>query len=240
MSKNAIVTGGGSGIGLAISKELAKNGYNLLINNIVEVEESVIKELEGFGIKVFTFISNVADFDACEKLAEYAKENMETIDVLVNNAGITRDTLVLRMKEEEFDSVIDVNLKGTFNMTRHISPLMAKARCGHIINIASVVGVTGNAGQCNYAASKAGVIGITKSVARELATRNVFVNAVAPGFIETKMTEVLPEKVKEAVVNNIPLKKFGSPDDVAKTVMFLAETTYITGQVINIDGGMVM
>lgn len=240
MSKNAIVTGGGKGIGLAISTELVKNGYNILINGSSKIHENTIKELESYGTKVFTYISSVADFNECKNLSKFAKENLETIDLLVNNAGITKDMLVLRMKEDEFDDVLDVNLKGTFNMIRHISPIMAKARKGSIINISSVVGVTGNAGQCNYAASKAGIIGLTKSVARELSVRNVYCNAIAPGFIETKMTDVLPEKTKEAVLNNIPLNKFGLPQDVAKTVMFLAESEYITGQVINVDGGMVM
>lgn len=240
MGKNAIITGGGKGIGLGISRELVKNGYNILINGSREIAPDTIKELESYGTKVFTYVCNVADFEECKKMADFAKENFDGIDLLVNNAGITRDMLILRMKEEEFDSVIDVNLKGTFNMIRHISPMMAKARKGSIVNISSVVGIGGNAGQSNYAASKAGIIGLTKSVARELSARNVYVNAIAPGFIETKMTDVLPEKIKENVLDNIPLKRFGNVSDVARTVLFLSESTYITGQVLNVDGGMLM
>ncbi|MFV0502571.1 MAG: 3-oxoacyl-[acyl-carrier-protein] reductase [Lachnospirales bacterium] len=238
--KNAIITGGARGIGFAIAKEFAKNNYNILINNIADVEKTVIDELNALGAEVHTFISDVSDFEQCQKLVDFAKEKMGTIDVLVNNAGITDDTLIMRMKEEQFDRVINVNLKGTFNMTRHVSSIMAKQRSGSIINIASIVGVIGNAGQSNYAASKAGVIGLTKSVARELAGRGVFCNAIAPGFIVSDMTDKLSDKQKEGILVNVPLNKLGTVEDVAKTALFLGETKYITGQVIQVDGGMGM
>lgn len=175
-----------------------------------------------------------------QKLITEAKETFGSVDVLINNAGITRDMLLMRMKEEEFDSVINVNLKGTFNTTQQVSSIMLKQKTGTIINMSSVVGLTGNAGQTNYAASKAGVIGLTKSVARELASRGITCNAIAPGFIETDMTDVLSDKVKEATVAQIPLKKLGQVEDIARAAVFLATNKYITGQVINVDGGMVM
>lgn len=175
-----------------------------------------------------------------QKLITEAKETFGSVDVLINNAGITRDMLLMRMKEEEFDSVINVNLKGTFNTTQQVSSIMLKQKSGTIINMSSVVGLTGNAGQANYAASKAGVIGLTKSVARELASRGITCNAIAPGFIETDMTDVLSDKVKEATVAQIPLKKLGQVEDIARAAVFLATNKYITGQVINVDGGMVM
>jgi 3-oxoacyl-[acyl-carrier protein] reductase len=178
--------------------------------------------------------------DDAKKLITEAKETFGSVDVLINNAGITRDMLLMRMKEEEFDSVINVNLKGTFNTTQQVSSIMLKQKSGTIINMSSVVGLTGNAGQANYAASKAGVIGLTKSVARELASRGITCNAIAPGFIETDMTDVLSDKVKEATVAQIPLKKLGQVEDIARAAVFLATNKYITGQVINVDGGMVM
>ena len=186
--------------------------------------------------------ADVTDFIACEQLVKQAIEKFGKIDVLVNNAGITKDNLLARMKEEEFDKVIEVNLKGTFNMTKNVVPFMMKKRYGKIVNISSVVGVSGNAGQCNYAASKAGIIGFTKSLAKELASRNILANCIAPGFITTDMTAVLSEEVKEKIAEQIPLKKMGTAEEVANAVYFLAneENTYITGQVLNVDGGMLM
>ncbi len=192
------------------------------------------------GWKVKTYKWDVRDFEVTKEMVEVIKQDFKSIDFLVNNAGITSDMLMLKMKEEQFDNVIDVNLKGSFNLTRHVSPIMLKQKSGSIINITSVVGLTGNAGQANYAASKAGMIGLTKSVARELGSRGITVNAVAPGFIETDMTDVLSDKIKDGVLSQIPLKALGKAEDVAKAVLFLATNKYITGQVINVDGGMVM
>ena len=184
----------------------------------------------------------MTDYQSCEELVKQAIEQFGTIDVLVNNAGITKDNLLMRMSKEDFNKVLDVNLKGTFNMTKNVIPTMMKKRYGKIVNISSVVGVSGNAGQANYAASKAGIIGFTKSVAKELASRNILANCVAPGFIQTDMTSVLKEEVKEKINEQIPLKKMGTAEEVAKAVYFLAneENTYITGQVLNVDGGMLM
>ena len=186
--------------------------------------------------------ANVGEFDSAENAVKKAIEKFGKIDVLVNNAGITRDNLIMRMKEEEFDQVINTNLKGTFNVTKSVVPYMMKKRSGRIVNISSVVGVSGNAGQCNYAASKAGIIGFTKSLAKELASRNILANAVAPGFIDTDMTECLNDTVKENINNQIPLKRMGTPEEIAKAVYFLgsSDNTYITGQVLNIDGGMLI
>ena len=205
-----------------------------------EVPQELIDEIEAFGVKTHVVLGDVQHMDDAKRLVTEAKEVFGSVDVLINNAGITRDMLLMRMKEEEFDSVINVNLKGTFNTTQQVSSIMLKQRSGAIINLSSVVGLTGNAGQANYAASKAGVIGLTKSVARELASRGITCNAIAPGFIETDMTEVLSDKVKEATIGQIPLKKLGQVEDVARAAVFLATNKYITGQVINVDGGMVM
>ncbi len=238
--KTALVTGGAKGIGRAICLEFAKNGANIAVNYRSTIDENFIKELESFGVKVKTYKWDVRDFEVTKEMVEVIKQDFESIDFLVNNAGITSDMLMLKMKEEQFDNVIDVNLKGSFNLTRHVSPIMLKQKSGSIINITSVVGLTGNAGQANYAASKAGMIGLTKSVARELGSRGITVNAVAPGFIETDMTDTLSDKIKEGVLSQIPLKSLGKTEDVAKAVLFLATNKYITGQVINVDGGMVM
>ncbi len=238
--KNALVTGGAKGIGKAIARELAKNGANVAINYRSTIDEEFVKELEGFGVTVKTYKCEVQDFEATKEMVDQVKEDFGSIDILVNNAGITDDMLILKMKEEQFDNVIDVNLKGTFNLTRHISNIMLKQKSGAIINITSVIGLIGNAGQSNYAASKAGIIGLTKSIARELGSRGITVNAIAPGFIETDMTEVLSDKIKETILTQIPLKKLGQSEDVAKAVVFLATNKYITGQVLNVDGGMVM
>lgn len=239
--KVAIVTGAGRGIGRTIAASLSKAGYKLVLNyrsNVAELE-SFVQEIGATAVLVQGDISN---FDDAEKLVQAAVENYGRLDLLVNNAGITKDVLLLRMSEEDFDSVNTTNLKGTFNCSKHAAKIMFKQRSGSIINISSVVGITGNIGQSNYAASKAGVIGFTKAVARELAPRGVRVNAVAPGFIATAMTEVIPEEAKKAMLQNIPMGKFGEPEDVANVVLFLAsdEAKYITGQVISVNGGMAM
>lgn len=242
--KVAIVTGGTRGIGRAIVLKLAEQGANIVINyrsSDKEAEELKVI-LEEKGVKVLTVKCDISNFEDSKNLMDRCKEEFGKIDILVNNAGITKDTLIMRMKEEDFDSVIDVNLKGTFNCAKHASAIMLRQKFGKIINMTSVVGITGNAGQVNYAASKAGVIGLTKSLARELGSRGITVNAVAPGFINTDMTSGLSEKVKEEAMRNIPLKRLGEAEDIANLVGFLASdaANYITGQVINVDGGMVM
>lgn len=242
--KTAVVTGGSRGIGKAIAVKLAELGANIVINyrSSVSAVEEVIKEIESKGVKAIAVQGDVSDFKEAENIIKTTVDTFKTIDILVNNAGITADGLIMRMKEEDFDKVVQVNLKGAFNCVRHASTYMVKQKYGKIINISSVVGITGNAGQANYAAAKAGIIGLTKSVARELASRGINVNAVAPGFIQTDMTEVLSDKVKEGTLANIPLKKFGKPEDIGEVVAFLAseKASYITGQVINVDGGMVI
>jgi 3-oxoacyl-[acyl-carrier protein] reductase len=243
-NKNAIVTGGTRGIGREIARTLAQNGANIAINyrNYSEEIEKLVEELRSFGVKVLAVKCDVSKEEEVSNFVKEVKNNFERIDILVNNAGITKDGLIIRMSEKDFNDVIDINLKGTFNTTKAVSAVMVKQRYGKIINISSVVGVTGNAGQCNYAASKAGVIGFSKSVARELAARNINVNVIAPGYINTDMTSVLPEKVKEEVLKTIPMKKIGDPKEVANLALFLSSnlSDYITGQVINVDGGMVM
>ena len=244
VNKNAIVTGGARGIGKEIAKTLAKNGANIAINyrKYSEEVENLVEELRALGVKVLAIKCDISNDDEVNNFIKEVKDNFGSVDILVNNAGITKDGLLLRMSEKDFNDVIDVNLKGTFNMTKAVSSIMVKKRFGKIINISSVVGVAGNAGQCNYAASKAGVIGFSKSIARELASRNINVNVVAPGYINTDMTKVLPDKVKEEVLKTIPMKKIGEPKEIANLVLFLSSdlSNYITGQVINVDGGMVM
>lgn len=244
MEKVALITGSTRGIGKQIAITLAKEGYNIVLNYRTENEEleTAKKEIENLKVKCLAVKGNVANFEDCEDMVKKIIEEFGQIDVLVNNAGITKDMLLMRMKKEDFEQVVDVNLVGTFNMTKNVVNYMLKARTGRIINISSVVGISGNAGQANYAASKAGIIGFTKSLAKELASRNILVNAVAPGFIQTNMTEVLKEEVKEEIAKNIPLKRFGTAQDVANVVKFLVseDSSYITGQVINIDGGMLM
>ena len=242
--KIAVVTGGARGIGKAIALELAKAG-NLVVINYNGSEEKAREtkaEIEAAGGQADILQCNVADFDACEAFFKAVAEKYGRVDILVNNAGVTKDGLLMKMSEEDFSRVVDTNLKGTFNCIRHVSRMMLKQRSGQIISLSSVVGLRGNAGQANYAASKAGIIGMTKSAARELASRGVTVNAVAPGFIETEMTAVLSEEVKKASAAQIPLGYFGKPEDIAKTVAFLAsdDAAYITGQVIQVDGGMVI
>ncbi len=240
----ALITGGSRGIGKAIALELADNGYDIVINyrTVNDELENLKKEIESKKVECFLVYGDVSKFEDCENMIKKAIEKFEKIDVLVNNAGITKDGLIMRMKKEDFESVIDINLTGTFNVTRNVIPYMMKQRNGRIINLSSVVGVSGNAGQTNYSASKAGIIGFTKSLAKEVASRNILVNAIAPGFIETDMTSVLSDQVKEAILKQIPLKRMGEANEIAKLVKFLAsdDSRYITGQVINIDGGMVM
>lgn len=243
--KVALITGGSRGIGKKIAEKFARNGYNIVINYVSEKTDvnKLESDLSQNGkVEVLCIKCDVTDFNSCQEMVKEAVDKFGKIDVLINNAGITKDNLLMRMKEEEFDKVINVNLKGTFNMTKNVISYMMKKRSGRIVNISSVVGVSGNSGQANYAASKAGIIGFTKSVAKELASRNILANAVAPGFIETDMTDVLSESVKESIYSQIPLKKMGKPEEVANAVYFLGsdENTYITGQVLNVDGGMIM
>jgi 3-oxoacyl-[acyl-carrier protein] reductase len=242
--KVAVVTGAGKGIGRAIALKLAHYGASIVINYRTSAKEAeeVIAEIRNNGGKAEMVQGDVSNFEEAEKVIKFAIESFGKLDILVNNAGITKDTLLLRMKEEDFSKVIDVNLKGVFNCTKHASAIMLKQKSGRIINISSVVGIMGNAGQANYAAAKAGIIGFTKSVAKELGARGITANAIAPGFITTDMTEVLSDKVKEKLIENVPLKKLGNPEDVANLAAFLASdnASYITGQVINVDGGMVM
>ncbi len=239
-NQTVVITGSSRGIGRGLAIEFAKNGANIVLNARKEIDQELIDELNSYGVKTHVVLGDIQYFEEAKKLITEAKEVFGSVDVLINNAGITRDMLLMRMKEEEFDSVINVNLKGTFNTIQHVSSIMLKQKSGTIINLSSVVGLTGNAGQANYAASKAGVIGLTKSVARELSSRGITCNAIAPGFIETDMTDVLSDKVKEATIAQIPLKKLGQVEDIARAAVFLATNKYITGQVINVDGGMVM
>ncbi|HBT49454.1 MAG: dehydrogenase [Caldanaerobacter subterraneus] len=240
----AFVTGGSRGIGRAIAVRLAKDGFNIAITYVKDDKsaEEVVEEVKKHGVDALAIKCDVSKYHEVEKAVEKVIEEFGSIDVVVNNAGITKDNLILKMEEEEWDQVIDVNLKGAFNVIKFASKYMIKKRKGKIINISSVVGLMGNVGQANYAASKAGIIGLTKSVAKELASRGITVNAVAPGFIETDMTNVLKEDIKEAMLKSIPLKRAGKPEEVAEVVAFLASSAsdYITGQVINVDGGMVM
>lgn len=244
MDKCALITGATRGIGKQIAITLAKQGYNIALNYRKENKEleNTKKEIEEIGVQVIAVKGDVANFEECENFVKQVIERFGQIDVLVNNAGITKDMLLMRMKKEDFEQVIDTNLVGTFNVTKNVVPYMMKARSGRIINISSVVGISGNAGQTNYSASKAGIIGFTKSLAKEIASRNILVNAVAPGFIETNMTDVLKDDVKQEIAKNIPLKRMGTAQDVANVVKFLAsdDSSYITGQVINVDGGMLM
>ncbi|NLL52824.1 MAG: 3-oxoacyl-[acyl-carrier-protein] reductase [Peptococcaceae bacterium] len=241
-NKTALVTGASRGIGRAIALALAEEGAAIVINyvNNRSLAEEVVREIEESGGKALAVCADVSNFEEAGALVGKAKELFGSVDILVNNAGVTKDGLIMRMTEEDFDRVLEVNLKGAFNCCRHVVPLMVKQRSGRIINITSIVGLVGNAGQANYAASKAGLIGLTKSLAKEIGSRGITVNAVAPGFIETDMTSGLNEKMKEDAKENIALKKLGTPVDIANAVCFLAseKAAYITGQVISVDGGM--
>ncbi len=242
MNKVALITGATRGIGKQIAIILAKQGFDIAVNYRTANDSlnETVKEIESYGVQCLAVQGDVSNFEDCEDMVKQVIEKFERIDVLVNNAGITKDMLFIRMKQEDFKQVIDVNLIGTFNMTKNVSQYMVKQRSGRIINISSVVGIHGNAGQANYSASKAGIIGLTKSLAKELASRNILVNAIAPGFIETDMTNVLKEDVKSNILNSIPLKREGKPEEVANVVKFLAsdDSSYITGQIISVDGGM--
>lgn len=244
MDKVAFITGGTRGIGKQIALTLAENGFDIAVNYRSENDDlkNTKNEIEKLGVKCFTVQGDVSSFEDCERFVNEIITEFGKIDVLVNNAGITRDMLLMRMKKEDFTDVIDTNLVGTFNVTKNVIQHMMKQRNGRIINISSVVGVSGNAGQTNYSASKAGIIGFTKSLAKEVGSRNILVNAVAPGFIATNMTDVLKDEVKEEIAKTIPLKRMGNTQDVANVVKFLAsdDASYITGQVINVDGGMLM
>ena len=244
MNKVALITGGTRGIGKGIAYTLAEENYDIIINYRTENEElmKLKKEIEQKRVRCLLLKGDVSNFEDCKKLVEEAINRMNHIDVLVNNAGITKDMLLMRMKPEDFNEVINVNLIGTFNMTKNVINYMMKERIGRIINVSSVVGISGNAGQTNYSASKAGIIGFTKSLAKEVASRNILVNAIAPGFIQTDMTNILKENIKDEIAKTIPLKRMGTAKDVANVVKFLVseDSSYITGQVIQVDGGMLM
>ena len=244
MAKVALITGATRGIGRAIAIRLANAGFDIALNYRKENDDltNTKSEIEKAGVDCLPVQGDISCFEDCERIAKEIFDKFGKIDVLVNNAGITKDMLLMRMKPEDFSSVVDVNLIGTFNMTRNVVPYMVKAKSGRVVNISSVVGIEGNAGQANYAASKAGIIGFTKSIAKELASRNILANCVAPGFIDTDMTSVLSENVKESINAQIPLKRMGRSEEIANSVYFLAgeENTYITGQVLNVDGGMLM
>ena len=238
--KVTFITGSTRGIGLAIAKAFAQAGANIVLNGRSAISAELIAEIEALGVKCIGVSGDISDFEEAGRMIQETQEKLGPITILINNAGITNDKLMLRMKPEEFDQVLKINLVGTFNMTQQVLKKMLKQREGAIINLSSVSGLIGNVGQANYAASKAGVVGFTKSVAREVAPRGITCNAIAPGFIQTDMTDVLSDKVKEQVTQNIPLQRFGQVEDVAQTAIFLAKNPYITGQVINVDGGLVM
>lgn len=242
--RTALVTGAGRGIGREIAFTLAREGVDIAVNynSSEEAAKETAKQIEAMGRKAVLLPCDVADFKKSEEMVSQAVESLGRLDILINNAGITKDNLLLRMTEEEFDTVLDTNLKGCFHLIRHVAKIMVKQRYGRIINLSSISGVLGNVGQANYSASKAGIIGLTKSAARELASRNITVNAIAPGFIDTEMTKGLSDSVKESILAQIPMRRFGSTKDIAETARFLASdyAAYITGQVIQINGGMAM
>ena len=242
--KVALVTGASRGIGQAAAIELAKAGADIIVNFIGNeaVAQETVEAIEALGRKAIKIKANVGDADDVQAMVDEAHATFGHIDILVNNAGITRDGLLIRMKDSDWDEVLNINLKGVYLVTKAVAKLMVKQRAGRIINMTSVSGVTGNVGQANYAAAKAGVIGFTKTCAKELAARGITVNAIAPGFIETAMTDVLPEKIKEGIAATVPRGRMGQPEEIAGVVTFLASdfASYITGQVLNVDGGMVM
>lgn len=238
--KNIFITGSTRGIGLAMAHKFASLGANIVLNGRREIGEELISEFSDYGVQVIPISGDVSDSTDAKRMIEKAIEKLGSVDILVNNAGITKDKLMLKLTEEDFEQVLKVNLVGAFNMTQAVLKPMTKARQGAIINVSSVVGLIGNVGQANYAASKAGLIGFTKSVAREVAARNVRVNAIAPGMIESDMTDVLSDKVKETTLAQIPMKRFGNTSEVAEVATFLARQEYLTGQVIAIDGGLAM
>ena len=238
--KTAVVTGAAKGIGKAIALAFAKEGCNIVLNYHSSLDDETVQEIEACGVTCMPVQGDVSDFAFAADMMKKVKKELGSVDILVNNAGITKDMLLMRMTEEQFDSVIQTNLKGTFNMIRHASSIMLKQRSGAIINMSSVVGVMGNVGQANYAASKAGIIGLTKSTAKELAARGVTCNAIAPGFVETDMTAALSEDLQKQMLETIPLKRYGQVDDIAQAAVFLAKNTYITGQVLHVGGGMCM
>ena len=238
MTLTCLITGSSRGIGLAIAHHLAAKGHRVILNSRSPIAPEVLAQFEGYEQPVLQVTGDISQFDVAKQLVDDLYDQGVQVDVLVNNAGITRDGLVMRMSEEDFNAVIQTNLNGCFNMCRHLTPRLLKQKGGRIINMTSVVGVMGNAGQVNYAASKAGMIGLTKSLAREVASRGITVNAIAPGFIETDMTDQLSDRVKEAMLGQIPLKRFGQVEHIAKTVDFLIDNDYITGQVIEVNGGL--
>lgn len=238
MTLTCLISGSSRGIGLGIAKHLAEAGHQVILNSRKPIAEEVLQEFADYELEVGQAIGDISDFGGAKQLVEEVRETYGRIDVLINNAGITSDGLFLRMTEEDFDNVINTNLKGTFNLTRFVSPIMLKQKSGTIINMSSVVGVTGNPGQANYAASKAGVIGLTKSLAKELGSRSITVNAIAPGYIETDMTDALSDKVKKTMLSHIPLKRFGQVEEISSVVDFLITNRYITGQVIEVNGGL--
>lgn len=245
MTKTVLITGASQGIGAALAASFAESGYNIAINcyNEYTLENGGVQTAEAcrsFGVEAECFVADVSDFAACEALTKAVSQRFGTIDVLINNAGITRDGLLVRMSEQNFDDVIAANLKSVFNMTRFAGAVMMKKRSGRIINMASVAGVFGNVGQANYSASKAGIIGLTKTTAKELGPRGITCNAIAPGFIKSSMTDVLSDDVKEKILNGISLKRFGTVGDVVQVALFLAGADYVTGQVIVVDGGITM
>lgn len=238
MTLTCLITGSSRGIGLAIAHHLAAKGHRVILNSRSPIAPEVLAQFEGYEQPVLQATGDISQFDVAKQLVDDLYDQGVQVDVLVNNAGITRDGLVMRMSEEDFNAVIQTNLNGCFNMCRHLTPRLLKQKGGRIINMTSVVGVMGNAGQVNYAASKAGMIGLTKSLAREVASRGITVNAIAPGFIETDMTDQLSYRVKEAMLGQIPLKRFGQVEHIAQTVDFLIDNDYITGQVIEVNGGL--
>lgn len=238
--KTVLITGSSRGIGRAMAVAFAKEGANVVLNARGVIAPELISEIESYGVKTLVVLGDVSDFNWAKDTVKTIKETFGTLDVVINNAGITRDQLLLRMSEEDFDVVQDINLKGAFNLLRHAAPLMLKQRSGSIINVSSVVGQAGNIGQVNYSASKAGLIGMTKSAARELAARGVTVNAIAPGYIESDMTDVLSEDVKNAMIETIPLGRIGQAEEIAQAAIYLAQAKYVTGQVLAVNGGMYM